>query len=119
MDDMTYVCTHVNVLFLGLGTLQIKDISDNTALKHKGRKIVIVCQKLRLKKDERIIPVFSYFDQGKLPNKLPTRIQNSTNYFLQDIKSSFQSQRIRFYYKLILRYLSSLQNCHTNLHLSQ
>merc|ERR1711963_1349639 len=47
-----------------IGTLVIKTISDNVALKHKGKKIIIVCEKLRLKRDEKIIPEFSYFDQG-------------------------------------------------------
>ena len=64
MDDIHWSIAFV--LFLGIGTLKIKDISDNIALKHKGRKIIIVCQKLRLNKDEKIIPEFSYSDQGKL-----------------------------------------------------
>ena len=52
------------IIFPGIGTLVIKTISDNVALKHKGKKIIIVCEKLRLKRDEKIIPEFSYFDQG-------------------------------------------------------
>ena len=52
------------IIFPGIGTLEIKTISDKIALKQKGRKIIIVCEKLRLKRDEKIVPEFSYFDQG-------------------------------------------------------
>jgi len=45
-----------------IGTLEIKEISDDTAPIQGGKKIIIVCHKLKLEKNEKIIPEFCYFD---------------------------------------------------------
>merc|ERR1712012_9784 len=48
-----------------IGSLEIKDISDNTAPMQGGKKIIIVCHKLKTEKNEKIIPEFCYLDQTK------------------------------------------------------
>merc|ERR1712012_1160495 len=48
-----------------IGTLEIKEISDDTAPIQGGKKIIIVCHKLKLKKNEKIIPEFCYLDETK------------------------------------------------------
>ena len=57
----------LNMIFflLGIGTLEIKDISDDTAPIQGGKKIIIVCHKLKIEKNEKIIPEFIYYDQTK------------------------------------------------------
>jgi len=45
--------------------LEIKEISDDTAPIQGGKKIIIVCHKLKLEKNEKIIPEFCYLDETK------------------------------------------------------
>ena len=45
--------------------MEIKEISDDTAPIQGGKKIIIVCHKLKLEKNEKIIPEFCYLDETK------------------------------------------------------